>query len=55
MVDQHIFFRDYLNDHPEAAKEYGALKKKLAFTFPNDESAYTNEKKKFVDEILNRR
>ncbi|KAB8126007.1 GrpB family protein [Gracilibacillus oryzae] len=52
---QHIFFRDYLNQHPEAAKEYEAMKRDLAMKYPNNESVYTDEKKQFVDKILAKR
>ncbi|RXJ04574.1 GrpB family protein [Anaerobacillus alkaliphilus] len=52
---EHIFFRNYLNAHQEAAIEYEALKKRLARTYPNDERSYTDEKKRFVDDILMRR
>ncbi|WP_413381918.1 GrpB family protein [Alkalihalobacillus sp. 1P02AB] len=51
--NQHIFFRDFLNRHPEVAKEYETLKKTLAFKYPNNERAYTDEKKAFVDDVLN--
>ena len=52
---KHTFFRDYLNEHPDVAKQYEALKKKLAATYPNNESLYADAKLKFVDEVLNRR
>jgi GrpB-like predicted nucleotidyltransferase (UPF0157 family) len=49
---EHIFFRNYLNDNPETAIEYEQLKRSLASKYPEDESSYTDEKKKFVDKIL---
>ncbi|WP_409250875.1 GrpB family protein [Bacillus sp. SCS-153A] len=49
---EHITFRDYLNSHPSAAKEYEALKIRLAEEHPDDEAAYTSKKKQFVDNIL---
>ena len=49
---KHIFFRDYLNEHPEVAKQYEALKKELAEAFPTNERSYTDGKKIFVEKIL---
>jgi GrpB-like predicted nucleotidyltransferase (UPF0157 family) len=43
-----LLFRDYLIDHPGIAKEYEALKLRLADTHPNDRIAYTNGKSEFV-------
>ena len=42
---KHTFFRDYLNEHPEVAKQYETLKKELAEAFPTDERSYTDGKK----------
>jgi len=52
-IDQ-IFFRDYLRSFPDAKMEYVKLKEELANKYPNDVVSYTNEKKKFVDNILKR-
>lgn len=52
--NEHTSFRDYLNANPSVAKEYESLKKYLAEKYPNDERSYTDEKKQFVDGILNR-
>jgi GrpB-like predicted nucleotidyltransferase (UPF0157 family) len=43
-----LLFRDYLIDHPKTAKEYEALKLRLAEDHPNDRIAYTNGKTEFV-------
>jgi len=43
-----LLFRDYLIEHPQTAKEYEALKMKLARDHPNDREAYTNGKTDFV-------
>ena len=51
---QHIF-RDYLNEHPEVAQQYEVLKNDLVEKYSDDIDAYTNGKKKFVDEILSRK
>ncbi len=47
-----ISFRDYMRSHPEAAKEYDALKAKLATQFADDRYAYTAAKESFIDSIL---
>ncbi|MCH5156872.1 MAG: GrpB family protein [Clostridiales bacterium] len=43
-----IYFRDYLNAHPEIAKEYETLKLKLWKNFEHDRDAYTSAKGEFV-------
>jgi len=48
----HLAFCDYLKRHPDAAKEYSALKRGLADKFPNDRGAYTAGKEEFVRSIL---
>ncbi|MGG3580891.1 GrpB family protein [Priestia megaterium] len=52
-IDQ-ISFRDYLRSDLDARIAYITLKEELANKYPNDVISYTNEKKKFVDEILKR-
>ena len=49
---RHIFFRDYLEEHPDTAKRYRDLKRALATKFPHDRNAYTNGKEEFVCSIL---
>jgi GrpB-like predicted nucleotidyltransferase (UPF0157 family) len=44
-------FRDYLVDHPEIAREYGELKRKLAAEHPSDRVAYTQAKSDFIGRI----
>ena len=48
---QLVGFRDYLNEHAEAAKQYEDLKKKLASDFPEDRVAYTKGKEAFIKGI----
>jgi len=50
-VDQ-ISFRDYLRSSPGSKLEYIKLKEELANKYPNDITSYTNEKKKFIGNIL---
>ena len=46
-----LLFRDYLIEHPAVAKEYEALKLRLARDYPNDREAYTNGKSEFVGRV----
>ncbi|HYN26232.1 MAG TPA: GrpB family protein [Pyrinomonadaceae bacterium] len=48
---ERLLFRDYLIEHPEVAKEYEALKLRLADNYPNDRVAYTNGKTDYVVRI----
>jgi GrpB-like predicted nucleotidyltransferase (UPF0157 family) len=48
----HLALRDYLRANPEAAAEYGALKKKLAETFRHDIDGYLEGKTAFILGIL---
>lgn len=50
-IERHLAFRDYLRQHPQAVKEYGALKVELAKRFPYDISAYIDGKDSFVSEM----
>lgn len=43
-----IYFCDYLNAHPEIAREYEGLKLKLWKEYERDRDAYTNAKSEFV-------
>jgi len=43
-----LLFRDYLIEHPQAAREYESLKVHLASAHPNDRVAYTEGKTEFV-------
>ena len=47
-----IAFRNYLREHPQAARKYDELKKDLAMKFRDNREAYTNAKTEFVEEIL---
>lgn len=46
-VDE-LYFRDYLNAHPAAARKYEALKLNLWKKFEHDRDAYTEAKTEFV-------
>ena len=43
-----IYFRDYLNGHPDIAKEYEQLKLSLWNKFEHDRDGYTDAKTGFV-------
>lgn len=43
-----LFFRDYLNDHTDVAKEYEALKLRLWKQYEHNRDAYTNAKTDFI-------
>lgn len=43
-----LYFRDYLNDHPEVAKEYKTLKLRLAEQYEHNRDAYTDAKTDFI-------
>jgi GrpB-like predicted nucleotidyltransferase (UPF0157 family) len=50
-IERHLAFRDYLRSHPDAAKEYGDLKRKLAQRFPYDIESYIKGKECLVAQI----
>lgn len=50
--NNYINFRDYLNSFPECAKEYDALKRKLAADFANNRGSYTAGKQELIDKLL---
>lgn len=43
-----LYFRDYLNEHKQIAKEYEAMKLKLWKQYEHDRDAYTNAKTEFI-------
>ena len=43
-----LFFRDYLNEHPDVAKEYEALKLRLWKQHEHNRDAYTDAKTNFI-------
>jgi GrpB-like predicted nucleotidyltransferase (UPF0157 family) len=48
----HLALRDYLRTHPEAVREYGELKKRLAQRFPDDIDSYIDGKTAMVLKML---
>lgn len=54
-LKRHLYFRDYLINHPEAKEEYEKLKRKLAQEYRNQRDNYTDGKSKFIEGILLKR
>jgi GrpB-like predicted nucleotidyltransferase (UPF0157 family) len=50
--EEHLLFRDYLRTHPQAAEEYGKLKRGLANRFRFDRDAYRAGKVPFIDTVV---
>ena len=49
-IGRHFAFRDYMIAHPEAARAYGELKRRLARVHPDDIQAYMDGKAAFIKE-----
>ena len=50
-LHRHITFRDYLRTHPEAVKEYSAVKEEAARLFPDDIDRYIQYKSPCIQKI----
>ncbi|MFK7844312.1 MAG: GrpB family protein [Rhodothermales bacterium] len=50
--ENQLYFRDYLLEHPEKAKAYAALKKRLFLQHDNDRRAYMDAKGAFIQQML---
>jgi GrpB-like predicted nucleotidyltransferase (UPF0157 family) len=51
-LQNHLALRDYLRAHPEVARRYGELKKRLASEFPHDIDSYIDGKTELILEVL---
>jgi GrpB-like predicted nucleotidyltransferase (UPF0157 family) len=51
---EELAFRDYLRTHPDAARSYGALKRRLARQYEHDREGYTAAKSGFIREVIDR-
>ena len=49
-----LYFRGYLNAHPQTAKEYEALTLRLWKEFEHDRDAYTDAKGEFIKVVTAR-
>ncbi len=47
-----VYFKRYLNEHPEYLKKYQDLKQKLAKEYTNDRPKYTLGKKEFITNVI---
>ena len=50
-LHRHVTFRDYLRAHPEAVKEYSAVKEAAAALFPADIDGYMAHKSPCIEEM----
>lgn len=50
--NNYLNFRDYLNTHEAAAKQYAELKQTLAERYPADRAAYTESKSTLIADLL---
>ena len=50
-LHRHITFRDFLRRHPEAVKQYGAVKEEGARLFPDDIEEYIAHKTPCIEEL----
>jgi GrpB-like predicted nucleotidyltransferase (UPF0157 family)/RimJ/RimL family protein N-acetyltransferase len=48
-----ILFRDFLNSHPDVAKEYDKLQIQLAKIYLNDPDKFSKEKTEFIKNVIN--
>lgn len=48
---ERLLFRDYLIAHPELAREYGEIKRRIAAAFPDDRIAYADAKTEFITRV----
>lgn len=49
--ERHLLFRDFLRSHAEAARDYEALKRRLAEVHGSDREPYTAAKAEFISKI----
>lgn len=49
-----LYFRDFMNDNPQLAKEYEKLKLRLCKKFEHNRDAYTEAKGQFITDYTNR-
>ncbi len=48
---ERLLFRDYLVEHPDVARQYSELKKKLSQVHRHDREAYTHAKTEFIEAV----
>jgi len=50
-IERHKLFVEYMNSHPNKAREYLRLKEMLCFQFSEDPKSYTNGKSYFIKSV----
>ena len=50
-LKRHIAFRDYLQTHPDAVREYSRIKEEGAELYPDDIERYIEYKSPFIEKI----
>ena len=50
-LHRHLTFRDFLRTHPEAVRQYGAVKEAAARLFPDDIDGYIRYKTPCIEEL----
>ena len=50
-LKRHIAFRDYLQTHPDAVREYSRIKEEGAELYPDDIDRYIEHKSPFIEKI----
>ena len=50
----HLLFRDFLRTHPETARQYEDLKRKLMARLASDPRAYNDGKSSFIESVVER-
>jgi GrpB-like predicted nucleotidyltransferase (UPF0157 family) len=48
---ERLYFRDFLREFPDVARQYAKLKLSLAEKYPNDRVAYTAGKSEMVERL----
>ena len=51
---EHLLFRNYLRNNPEARFQYSKLKKELALQYERDREKYTDSKAEFIRNTINK-
>ena len=50
--NKHLLFRDYLRKHPDIAKQYEEVKKRMAEKLGSERETYTESKTSFIESVL---
>ena len=50
--ERHLLFRDFLRAHPEIARQYYELKKRLAAKYGSDRMGYIDAKTSFIESVV---